>query len=72
MNTLTRQDIDNWVKYLTNKPCPIHPNKTIKNGKWGLWCGEKDEFGRWCDGGSINLDLIRKEQNVKTIQRLAI
>ena len=48
---LTRVEMEIWWKYCRGKPCQYHPAKLIKNGEWGNWCGEKDEMGRWCDGG---------------------
>lgn len=28
----------------------VEHNKVIKKGKYGNWCGGKDQFGRWCEG----------------------
>lgn len=60
-----RHELEAWCNYLVGKPCPIHPNRRIMNGTHGLWCGSKDEKGRWCDGGEISqefLENLRKEK----------
>jgi hypothetical protein len=62
---MTRKEQEAWFNHLLGNPCPMHPHKIIKNGHWGLWCGEKDEFNTWCNGGSVTkefLELIRKEK----------
>ncbi len=64
MNTFKRSELEEWEKYILHKPCPIHPNKLIKSGRWGNWCGEKDNLGRYCDGGFPTdewINNLRKE-----------
>lgn len=39
------KEIDDMI----GKRCIIH-NRIIKDGRYGLWCGGKDEEGRWCEG----------------------
>ena len=63
-NTITRKELEAYSKYLIGKPCPLHPNSKIKDGKWDIWCGNKLEDGTWCNGGSIDeqwLTNLRKE-----------
>ena len=66
--TMTRGELDAWQKYLLGKSCPNHPNSIIKKGKYGLWCGNKNDYGSWCDGGWADdewLDNYRKQQITK-------
>ena len=61
---MTTQELDAWQEYLVGKPCPKHPHTIIKNGKFGLWCGNKTELRTWCDGGFPTkefLESLRKE-----------
>lgn len=64
--TLTRKELDAWTDYQIGKPCPIH-GSVIKSGKlYGNWCGNKDEWGTWCNGGSPTEEWLinfRKEQH---------
>jgi hypothetical protein len=65
---MNRKDLTAWSDYLVGKQCPLHPHRIIKEGKWGLYCGEKDKFGVWCNGGWPNQEFInnlRKETNVQ-------
>jgi len=55
---MTRKDLEEWQKYIVGKPCQDHPDRIVKMGKFGLWCGAKDELGTWCHGGSVNLKLL--------------
>lgn len=66
-NHFKRSELEAWWEYSVNKPCPKHPNKLIKKGKWGNYCGEKDELGRWCGGESFpTKEFISKLQNNDT------
>ena len=51
MQTITREQLDKWQTYQIGKPCPLHPENTVKEGKWGNYCGGKTTFGSHCDGG---------------------
>lgn len=51
MNSYTQKELDAWAKYEIGKPCLKHPDRIMKKGKYGPWCGGKDELGNWCDGG---------------------
>lgn len=62
---MLRSELEKWQEHLVGKACPIHTGRLIRNGKFGLWCGAKDDFGRWCDGGSVSQEFLtnlRKEQ----------
>lgn len=61
---MTEKELEQWCNHLIGKACPKHPNRIIKEGRYGLWCGAKDEMDRWCDGGSPTKEFlasIRKE-----------
>lgn len=47
---LTREQLTKWQEHIIGKRCQKHPTHTVKEGKYGLWCGVKTAFG-WCDGG---------------------
>jgi hypothetical protein len=56
-----------WQDYLVGKPCPFHPKSKIRNATYGLWCGNKNEWGTGCNGGNPTeefLTNLRKEKNV--------
>lgn len=55
---MNRKTLEAYADYLIGKPCPIHPDRTIKQGKWDIWCGAKDEFNTWCNGGEIPKEFI--------------
>jgi len=64
--TVSGDEMEAWQKYLIGKQCPRHPDKIVKDGYWGLWCGAKTELGTWCDcGWPTNEWLLnfRKENN---------
>lgn len=65
---MNRELIEKYAQYLIGKPCPAHPNNIIRQGKWDLWCGMKDEFGTWCNGGNLPseeeiINLLERSQN---------
>jgi hypothetical protein len=54
--------VNEWNEMLDSqigKTCIKH-GTIIKQGKYGNWCGQKDDLGRWCAGYPDNED--RKEQ----------
>lgn len=55
---LTPQILKAWAKYEIGKPCRKHPEYIVKNGKYGNWCGAKDDLGRWCNGSMPTPDFI--------------
>ena len=61
---MNESELNQWTKHIIGKPCPYHPNRVVKDGKWGIWCGGKDELGRWCSPDPTRefLELIRKEK----------
>ncbi len=48
---MTNQEWEEFERWLTGRPCLIHGSK-LKNGRYGLWCGYRDELGNWCNGRS--------------------
>lgn len=42
-------ELEEKIKEEVGKTCIKH-NKTIKQGRYGNWCGGKDSLGRWCPG----------------------
>ncbi len=62
---MTTQELQAWQKYLVGKKCQFHPDRKLKMGKWGLWCGSRAEDGSWCIGQQFPdkewLDNYRKE-----------
>lgn len=59
-NHFKRSELEAWWKYSVNKPCPLHPKKLIKSGRWGNWCGDKNEIGTYCNGGFPTEEWINK------------
>lgn len=53
--TITEQEYNDWLDSQVGKPCEKH-GTLIKKGKYGNWCGRKDEAGRWCEGNSFPHD----------------
>lgn len=49
--TLTREELEAWDKHILGKPCPRHPERLLKRGKFGTWCGQRMSDGTWCSGG---------------------
>lgn len=50
MNEISRQELEAWEKYIIGKPCAKHPNRLIRQGNYGLFCGAKTPLGTWCSG----------------------
>lgn len=67
MTTITEQEYNDWHKSQVGQLCTKH-GTVIKTGKYGKWCGSKDELGRWCTGndyphdGGLTIKPNRKEQ----------
>lgn len=62
---ITIKELELYEAYLLGKRCPKHPNNVVKRGHYDLWCGMKDELGRWCNGGPISqifLNNLRRER----------
>lgn len=62
---MTRKELEAWTDYLVGKPCPKHPHSLIKNARYGLYCGNKDEYGTGCNGGWPTTEFLtnlRKKQ----------
>lgn len=57
---MTVDELRVWQEFMVGKPCPRHPHKTLKDGKWGNWCGEKTQLGTWCDGGWPTEEELQK------------
>lgn len=68
MQETSMEVVEAYAKYLIGKPCPMHPNRTVKKGNWDLWCGGTDELGRWCNGGAIPQEFISKYERNKNDQ----
>lgn len=60
--TITEEEYYDWFANQVGKPCEKH-GSIIKDGKYGYWCGNKDELGHWCTGNDYpsdgNLTIIR-------------
>jgi len=65
MNQVTRQELEAWQTFLVGKACPKHPAYTIREGKFGLWCGVKTAFG-WCDGSWPSEEWLNNYRSAKT------
>jgi len=63
---ISEKEHNQFLKDQIGKPCKLH-GTTIKKGKYGNWCGQKDEFGYWCMGNSYpvpeNETLTIRSQN---------
>lgn len=64
---MNRELLEQYSNYLIGKPCPVH-NRTLKEGRYGLYCGAKDEFGTWCNGGNLPseqdiINLLERSKN---------
>jgi len=64
-NTIYGSELEAYGKYLIGKPCPLHPQSKIKDGKWDIWCGNKTELGTWCNGGSVNKEWLENYRKIK-------
>ncbi len=58
-------DLRAWQKWMIGKQCPKHPQSILRNARYGLWCGNKTEWGVGCDGGfPSDEDIIKMKQDL--------
>lgn len=57
-SNMNRETLNAYADYLIGKPCPVHPNNKIKQGRWDIFCGMRDKYGTWCNGGSPTQEFI--------------